>query len=136
LTVYKSELIAGGNFGKAGETSARKRGTLERQLVGAARTGLNGQVRALIVCKGELIAGGTFTRSGGTTLNASLGGMARRGTPLGGGVSGTWSPGVYCLAVFGGDLYAGGLFLKAGDETVNHVAPDGMGPDGTRLPEG
>jgi hypothetical protein len=128
LTVYRGELIAGGNFSKAGETSARNVARWNGNSWAPLGQGFNGQVRALIVCKGELIAGGTFTRSGGTTLNGIARWDGEAWTPLGSGVSGTWSPGVYCLAVFGGDLYAGGLFLKAGDETVNHVARwDGAG---------
>ena len=128
LTVYRGELIAGGNFSKAGETSARNVARWNGNSWSPLGQGFNGQVRALIVCKGELIAGGTFTRSGGTTLNGIARWDGEAWTPLGSGVSGTWSPGVYCLAVFGGDLYAGGLFLKAGDETVNHVARwDGAG---------
>ncbi|HPD31798.1 MAG TPA: dockerin type I domain-containing protein [Phycisphaerae bacterium] len=122
LTVYRGELIAGGNFAQAGRVGAKNVARWNGSSWAPLGQGFNGPVRALIVCKGELIAGGTFTTSGGTTLNGIARWDGEAWMPLGNGVSGTWSPGVYCLAAFAGDLYAGGLFLKAGGETVNHVA--------------
>ena len=117
FTVYKGELIAGGNFNINGgnvHSLARWDGTSWQQL----GSGVNGNVYALAVYDGHLIAGGYFSKAGGVNSNNIAGWDGTNWEPLSSGASGT----VYALAIYNGELAAGGYFETAGGVYASCIA--------------
>ncbi|NIO09565.1 MAG: hypothetical protein GTO40_16810, partial [Deltaproteobacteria bacterium] len=70
LTVYGSELIAGGDFTTAGEVAAMYIASWDGSSWSALGSGMNDFVYALTVYDSKLIAGGWFTTSGEVVTNA------------------------------------------------------------------
>jgi hypothetical protein len=124
LTVFGSELIAGGHFLMADYQYLpyilRSDGTYCAPL----GSGMNADVLALTVYNGELIAGGSFTVAGGVSAIRIARWNGTSWSSLGSGMNGT----VYALTVFDGQLIAGGSFTTAGGVPANRIARwDGAG---------
>lgn len=125
LTVFNGELIAGGNFTRAGgvraEYIARWDGAQWHPLSSGMglNNGLNGIVHSLVVYKNELIAGGRFETVDGLYVNyiARWDGSQWRqvGTK---GMDGK----VLSLTVYDGDLIAGGEFTTSDGVVTNCIA--------------
>ena len=118
LTVYGSELIAGGGFttvgGVAASHIARWNGSVWRPL----GSGMSSDVLTLTVYNGYLIAGGSFTTAGEVAANciARWNGLAWQ--TIGTGMNDD----VYSLTVYNNELIAGGRFTTAGGWSANHIA--------------
>ena len=69
MTVFNGELIAGGQFDRAGGMVAKHIAYWNGSTWHALADGMNGGVWALTVYNGELIAGGLFGRAGGVEAN-------------------------------------------------------------------
>jgi hypothetical protein len=123
LSVYNSELVAGGNFSIAGgvyvSSIARWNGA---RWSGLAAGGVGGTyfsgVLALAIYDNQLIAGGYFTNAGGVPANHIASWNGNVWSPLGSGMN---DP-VRCLTVYNGELIAGGGFVSAGGITANGIA--------------
>ena len=122
LTVYGTDLIAGGEFDSAGGTPASDIARWNGSSWSALGSGIQGQVYALTVYGTDLIAGGLFTQAGGTSANYIAGWNGSSWSALGTGMSGGWFTHVAALTVYGGELIAGGVFTHAGPVSVNHIA--------------
>jgi hypothetical protein len=126
LTVFRGDLIAGGDFDQAGELAvnhiARWNGTIWDTL----GTGVDGEVEALAVRNDRLIAGGRFQHAGEVAASRIAEWDGAEWHPLGAGLTvgleGFPSVSVSCLASFGSDLITGGAFQKAGGNFANCVA--------------
>jgi hypothetical protein len=111
LTVYKGDLIAGGDFNNAGGIDVHGIMRWDGQTwqpMGGGISGTRPYVAALIVYDGNLIVGGSFTKAGGIGVNyiASWDGNSWR--PMGNGFNST----VYTLTIYDGQLIAGGSFAS------------------------
>lgn len=121
LTVYNGQLIAGGNFKKAGDVPASNiaawNGT-SWDTVGRATNAPDAGPSALTVYNGCLVAGGEFTTVGEFSTNriASWDGACWRA--LSSGVNDS----VYALTTYKDQLIAGGRFTTAGGNSANCIA--------------
>jgi hypothetical protein len=111
LTVYKGDLIAGGDFNRAGGIDVHGIMRWDGQTwqpLGGGIAGTRPYVAAIIVYDGNLIVGGNFTKAGDIDVNyiASWDGNSWR--PIGNGLSNT----VYALVIYDGQLVAGGSFTS------------------------
>jgi hypothetical protein len=123
LTLYKGELIAGGIFSSAGDTTvdgiARWDGTAWHPLgQGTDLSGLDAAVLALLVYGDDLIAAGSFTKAG----DAPAANVARwdgsAWHPLGAGVDAS----VLTMTTYLGSIAVGGMFTMAGDVEAGGLA--------------
>jgi hypothetical protein len=99
LTVFNSNLVAGGVFNGAGTNIARFDGTNWSNF----GSGLNGLVTSLAVYNNDLIAAGAFTLSGSTQVLRVARWNGAAWSPLG---SGFPTAQVNALTVYNGNLYA------------------------------
>ena len=126
-TLYNGDLYVGGNFITAGGITAN--GVAKWDGVswsnlgsGIAISSLLYKVACLAVYNGELYAGGNFDNAGGSTVNRIAKWDGTTWSPVGTGVSGGSSVGVFSFAVYNGELYAGGTFTNAGGIPANGIA--------------
>ena len=131
LTVYNSELVAGGAFTTAGSGSANYIAKWNGTSWSPLGSGMGGAgypyVYALTVYDGELIAGGHFTNAGGNPANyiARWNGTTWEalGSGLGGGDPYMSDPqGALALTGYNGALIAGGNFTEACGSAANYIA--------------
>jgi hypothetical protein len=133
LTVYKGQLIAGGDFNVADGVDVNGITRWDGsgwQPLGSGVYGTRFSVIALIDYDGKLIVGGSFSKAGGIDANNIASWDGNSWQPLGGGFSG-W---VYALTVYNGRLIAGGAFSKTGINRIswwdgNDWQPFGSGTD-------
>jgi hypothetical protein len=123
LTLYNTNLIAGGHF----ITVSGNPASHVAQWVGNTWTklsaGVNGDVYALAVYNGNLYAGGKFTLAGTQTVTGIAKWNGTQWTGVGTGLtSATGTPTVYSLSVYNGNLYVGGDFLAAGGVNAKYIA--------------
>jgi hypothetical protein len=123
LAAFHGELIAGGVFLRAGDTSARDiarwDGLTWRSLgAGVAAQFGNAPVDVLAVIGDQLVAGGYFATAGGAPAGniASWDGAAWH--TFGSGTDGE----VFALAQYNGDIVAGGRFANAGGVSAPNIA--------------
>jgi hypothetical protein len=119
LAVYNGELIAGGDFYRAGGVAcsyvARWSAASGWQPMGA---GMDDSVNALGIHHGQLIAGGFFLSAGGVPACsiASWAGSSWRG------LASDMDNGVHTLTTYRNELIAGGEFTSAGGQPVAYLA--------------
>jgi len=114
LALYRSQLVAGGDFINAGQFISAFDGSSWQPL----STGLNGRVYALIAFDPDgpgpmpelLVAGGSFTTAGGQPASGIAAWDGSAWTALGSGTTGA----VRALTVWKNQLVVAGLFYSAG----------------------
>jgi hypothetical protein len=123
LTVYEGQLIAGGVFATAGETSAICIAAWDGSSWSALGEGINDDVRddvyALTVYDGKLIAGGFFIEEWGAVGNHVAAWDGSAWSRLGSGIYGSV---VDALAVYDKSLMVGGRFSAAGNKASYNLA--------------
>lgn len=107
LTVYNSELIAGGSFTTAGGVSANRIASWNGSAWQPLGTGTGGDVCALTIYDSDLVIGGSFVSAGGSYVNYLARWNGSSWSSIGGGMGSD----VYALAVHNGDLIVGGKFM-------------------------
>jgi trimeric autotransporter adhesin len=120
LVLTSGDLIAGGNFSKAGDVPAKNIARWNGASWSALGGGTNGTVHALAeLSNGDLIAGGSFGQAGGKLVNFIARWNGNSWFPLATG--GTGGP-VYSLMVLSnGDLIVGGSFSLVGGVSANGI---------------
>ncbi len=118
LTVFRGELIAGGDFTQAGDSSASRIACWDGSAWHPLGSGVDGEVRALIVHDGALVAGGAFTRAGDADASHVARWDGASWHPLGAGMNAE----VDAFAIHSGRLIAGGLFTRAGEIDASYLA--------------
>ncbi|MGA2092069.1 MAG: hypothetical protein ABSH16_01495 [Sedimentisphaerales bacterium] len=111
LTVYKGDLIAGGDFNNAGGIDVHGIMRWDGQTwqpMGGGIAGTRPYVAALMVYDGNLIVGGNFTKAGGIGVNYIASWDGNSWQPMGNGFNST----VYTLTIYDGQLIAGGSFAS------------------------
>lgn len=112
LTVYKGDLIAGGDFNNAGGIDVHGIMLWDGQTwqqMGGGISGTRPYVAALMVYDGNLIVGGSFTKAGGIDVNNIAIWNGSNWQSMGGGLDST----VYALTIYNGRLIAAGGFYKS-----------------------
>lgn len=105
LTVYNGELIAAGDFDRAGGIVAGRVAAWNGATWSPLRTGLNDRAFAATVWNGLLVVGGKFARADGLPVGAIAAWDGAQWSGLG-----STGGDVYALTTFKGDLVAGGAF--------------------------
>ena len=121
LCVYQGDLIAGGEFERAGGTSAQGIARWDGESwhpLGNGVYGWSGTVHALLVHEGELIVGGQFDYAGDGPAYS----IARWDGESWSTFSGRISDSVLALTTHQGDLVVGGGFTSIDGSTVNRIA--------------
>lgn len=117
-------LYAGGYFTNAGSSPASCIAVwdgISWNSLGAGISGVNGQVKTLIMYNGELYAGGHFSTAGGNPVSNIAKWNGSSWSDVGGGVNS--SAFIENFAEYNGELYVGGyLFTDAGTTIVNNIA--------------
>ncbi|MFQ5499393.1 MAG: hypothetical protein ACE5FH_06950, partial [Candidatus Zixiibacteriota bacterium] len=110
LTVYNSELIAGGDFITAGGDTVNHIARWDGSNWHPLGLGMNGFVHALAVYQGELIAGGSFTQANRFEVNyiAAWDGINWRSIQSG------MNQAVLSFGLYDNKLIVGGMFTTAG----------------------
>jgi len=116
LTVYSGNIIAGGEFTRAGENNANNVALWNGSNWQPLGLGVNSKVLALTVYNGELIAGGEFTNAGGVVAYKVAKWDGVNWSSLNSGMEDE-NDKVTSLITHGGDLTVGGQFLV--DTTEN-----------------
>lgn len=131
LAEYQGELVAGGNFQRAGDVAVKRIARWNGSTWAALGAGVDDasnpaaelpSVRALRVFGSDLVVGGNFTTAGGQSARLIARWDGTAWSPLGSGLNGPGNPSVRVLAVHGGALIAGGNFDQAGAATANNIA--------------
>ena len=123
LTLYASEVVAGGTFTHALDFNtavnhlARWDGT-RWQPIGGGVSGAGEAINALAVFGGNLIVAGSFTAAGAVPANRIARWNGTTWSALGSGLNGS----VTSLAVLGGQLFVGGFFTTAGGQPIANLA--------------
>jgi len=120
LTVYNSELVAGGNFTASGGNTVRRLARWDGENWHEIGGGISGTtVRSTLAFSDSLYVAGEFNQVGG---ELSVNNIARwdgqQWHTLGQGVNGR----VYDMVVFNNELIVAGDFTNADGETVNNIA--------------
>ena len=105
LAVYNGELIAAGDFLRAGGATVGRVAAWDGASWSAFRTGLNDRAFALTVWNGLLVVGGQFIRADGLQVGGVAAWDGAQWSALG-GPGGT----TYALTTYQGQLVAGGTF--------------------------
>ena len=116
LTVYSGNVIAGGEFTRAGENNANNIALWNGSNWQPLGLGVNAKVLALTVYNGELIAGGEFTNAGGIVAYKVAKWDGINWSALNSGMEDE-NDKVTSLITHGGDLVVGGQFIV--DTTEN-----------------
>jgi hypothetical protein len=123
LTTYGNQLIAGGSFNSAGESSAANLAGWDGNDWQEFGGGMNDWVQALTVFNGDLIATGGFTEAGGIPANYIARWNADEGwQPLGSGIAAQGQVITRAVIEYDGELIVGGFFNTAGGIPVNNIA--------------
>jgi hypothetical protein len=125
LSVYDSQLIAGGDIDTAGSIPTNHIAAWDGSTWSSLGSGIMGDaVFALTVHNNRLIAGGQFVTAGDTSVNNIAAWDGSSWSSLGLGVSGSSSSysRVMALAIYENKLVAGGHFTVAGDAEANNIA--------------
>ena len=122
LTVYGSDLVAGGVFDTAGVTPANNIARWNGSTWLVLGSGMNGYISSLTVYGADLVAGGGFTQAGGSSANYIARWNGSTWNALGSGMSGGWITEVSALTIYGSDLIAAGIFTQAGGNLANYIA--------------
>jgi len=142
LYLYGSQLMAGGNFTKAGEVLANGIAQWNGSSWSSLGSGVNGGTAPTVMAFGEhggkLIVGGAFTSAGGVACSNIAAWDGNSWAPLGPGVSGGSPTKVTAIAVYNNKLIIGGAFTEAGGIPCSNIAmwdgsswsPLGSGMDG------
>ena len=118
MTVYDGDLIAGGTFRDAGDTTAMNIARWDGA-GWAPLDAISGDVYAVALFEGDLITGGAFLQAGDTPATYIARWDGTSWSALGSGLNGV----VFSLATLpNGDLVAGGVFTAAGGGDANHIA--------------
>jgi hypothetical protein len=124
LAAIGTDLYVGGQFNRAGGTTASNIARWNGSSWSSVGTGVNGSVLALAVAGNSVYAGGFFSQAGGATANrvALWNGTnwSSLGTGSANGVTGNGY--VQALAVVGPDLYVGGFMTQVGGVAIQNVA--------------
>ncbi|MBD3160948.1 MAG: hypothetical protein GF346_02160 [Candidatus Eisenbacteria bacterium] len=118
LEVYEGDLIAGGNFTRAGGTAANHVARWDGTAWHPLGEGMDGYVRGLTTYDGDLIAVGLFERAGGKVVNGIARWDGTSWNPIGAGANGN----LYVAAVYEGDLVVGGAFHRIDTLTTRSIA--------------
>jgi hypothetical protein len=118
LTVWDGEVVAGGEFARAGGVACTRIAAWNGGVWHPLGAGLDGTVDALVVHQGKLFAGGSFTHAGTTSLLRLARWNGSDWSAVGLGVS---AP-VHALLSWGTDLIVGGEFVVAGTVDANRIA--------------
>jgi hypothetical protein len=122
LTVYNTDLIAGGNFTSAGSGNANNiakwNGSAWSPL-GSGLTGSGDRVNALTVFSGSLVAAGRFTNAGGSPTSN----IAKWNNSVWSNFnSDSFDDVINAVTVFNNELYAGGDFTHIGGNDREYLA--------------
>ena len=118
LTVYNSELVAGGDFVIADGTGVSYIARWDGTSWSTLGSGMNNWPFALTGYNGELIAAGYFTNAGRIEANSIARWDGTIWWPLGSGMN----DGVGTLTGYDGELIAGGPFTVAGETPASRIA--------------
>jgi hypothetical protein len=119
LTVYNSNIIAGGDFTTAGGSTANYVGSWNGSSWSALGAGLDATVWSFGTYAGDLYAGGSFLNSGTTPISKIAKWNGSAWSSVGGGITGG---NVRSMCVYNNDLYVGGNFGQAGTSTASRIA--------------
>jgi hypothetical protein len=112
------DLVAGGEFHRAGSAPAERIARWDGEGWAALGRGLDGRALAVAFHEGAWIVGGEFQRAGDAAASNVARWHGGAWTPLGAGTDGP----VLALEVLGGDLIAAGEFQRAGSAATGGIA--------------
>ncbi|MDX2023010.1 MAG: hypothetical protein SF187_22440 [Deltaproteobacteria bacterium] len=118
LVVWNGQLIAGGNFVRAGGKPAQHVALWDGKAWQPLGEGINGPVHTFAVHEGRLIAAGKFSRAGLVDAANIAAWDGVKWHALGTGIDDQ----AFGLAVHAGDLFVTGDFTRAGARDARHVA--------------
>jgi trimeric autotransporter adhesin len=130
LAMLSNNLYVGGNFAKAGGTSAANIARWSGSSWSALGSGISGSgdgygpyVSALAVSGTNLYVGGDFSTAGSVSASGIAQWNGSSWSALGSGIAGGYGgPQVYALAISNSILYAGGWFAMAGTNVSAYLA--------------
>jgi hypothetical protein len=135
LEVFEGNLIAGGQFIRAGGNAANRIASWDGASWSSLGDGVTGPwyfpvVYSLASHAGIVVAGGYFMEAGGNPAEYIAGWDGASWHELDGGLSFT----AYALSRYGGTLVTAGGFTTAGNLEVNHIATWGGSAAGAEEP--
>ena len=120
---YNNNLIVGGNFTSAGNTTTNNIAQWNGNAWAALDSGLNGNVYAMTTYNGNLIVGGSFINAGNKAVNGIAQWNGTSWSAMGNGFSLLGSSyGIFDLQVYNNNLYAAGQFDSVSSTNAMNLA--------------